>query len=130
MAYPTDNPLDGRGARPDGYDGGIYACGTTVRVRPKRGPSGGITMGGVVARCDNEEQAAEIARRCAAHGSMLKALRMAREAIEALHGPVAWEIYERESPEMRAIDAALAMGAEQAPATPRVPTITTGGGEI
>lgn len=101
MAYPTDNPLDGRGG------GRIDVFADLSRP--------------------------EIARRCAAHGSMLKALRMARAAIRALHGPVAWEIYERASPEMRTIDAALTMGAEDAraaPPTPRVPTITTGGGEI
>jgi ABC-type nitrate/sulfonate/bicarbonate transport system substrate-binding protein len=38
---------------------------------------------------------------------LLEALRKARETIHALHGDAAWEIYEKHSPEMREIDAAL-----------------------
>jgi hypothetical protein len=75
MAYPLDNPLDGRGAPKDPMDGGIYAKGRHVCVRPKRSPNGAITMGGTVATCDNEDQASEIARRCAAFDRMLAALR-------------------------------------------------------
>jgi hypothetical protein len=60
---------------------------------------------------------------------VLVALRMARAAIHEMHGPLAWEIYESASPEMLAIDRAIAkLEARLAP--PRAPTMTTGGGEI
>lgn len=36
----------------------------------------------------------------------LAALRKARETIRALHGPVAWEIYDDNSPEMNQVNAA------------------------
>lgn len=39
---------------------------------------------------------------------LAEALKKARETIHALHGDVAWEIYEKHSPEMKQIDAALA----------------------
>ena len=35
------------------------------------------------------------------------ALLTARDTIKALHGPVAWDIYETHAPEMKQIDAAL-----------------------
>jgi hypothetical protein len=47
---------------------------------------------------------------CGGHESadfVLAALIKARETIRALHGDVAWEIYEKHSPEMKQIDAAL-----------------------
>ncbi len=46
-------------------------------------------------------------------------LAVARVAIKALHGPIAWNIYEADSPEMQAIDAALAGDAPPGEAEPR-----------
>ena len=40
--------------------------------------------------------------------ALAEALRDARETIEALHGPVGWEIYQDNAPEMVRLDAALA----------------------
>ena len=40
------------------------------------------------------------------------ALADARVTIKALHGPIAWDIYEAHSPEMVRINAALALGAQ------------------
>lgn len=37
-----------------------------------------------------------------------RALKVAMETIRVWHGPVAWDIYDRASPEMMAINAALA----------------------
>lgn len=77
MAYPTDNPMDGRGPEPaDDLDGGIYAEGCEVRVRSKR-TARGITLGGPIAEAQNEQTAAEIARRCAAFEPMLEELKQA-----------------------------------------------------
>lgn len=39
---------------------------------------------------------------------MLEALKAAKDAIRAWHGSNAWEIYDRSSPEMKAINAAIA----------------------
>ena len=39
---------------------------------------------------------------------MVEALKIARDTIEALHGEVAWDIYDKHSPEMNAINKALA----------------------
>lgn len=45
--------------------------------------------------------------------SVVLLLKRLRGVIRALHGPVAWDIYEKESPEMKALDAAiLALGGE------------------
>lgn len=83
MAYPTDNPMDGRGAAPpvDELDGGIYADGCEVRVRSKRTPRG-ITLGGPIAEAQNEATAAEIARRCAAFEPMLKFAKVGLRQLE------------------------------------------------
>lgn len=48
------------------------------------------------------------ARLIAAAPDMLEALEKAKETIRAWHGPVAWEIYDRASPEMKMINAAIA----------------------
>lgn len=53
----------------------------------------------------DEQVPDELAR--AAGPELAKALREARRTIRALHGPVAWDIYERNAPEMKLIDAAL-----------------------
>lgn len=80
MAYPTDNPMDGRGT---GFtpvtpaadeDGGIYAEGCLVCVRPKR-IGNGVTLGGSIAEAQNEATAQAIALRCAAFEPMLAALK-------------------------------------------------------
>jgi hypothetical protein len=39
---------------------------------------------------------------------LLEALYKARETIAALHGEPGWDIYEKNSPEMRLIDVAIA----------------------
>ena len=44
----------------------------------------------------------------AAAPDLLAALMTAKEVIRVWHGPNAWEIYDRVSPEMKAINAALA----------------------
>lgn len=44
----------------------------------------------------------------AAAPDLLAALKTAKETIRAWHGPNAWEIYDRVSPEMRAINDAIA----------------------
>jgi hypothetical protein len=38
---------------------------------------------------------------------LVEALKDARLTIQALHGPIAWDIYEKCSPEMKRIDGAL-----------------------
>ena len=43
---------------------------------------------------------------------LVAALEEARRTIKALHGPVAWDIFERNAPEMKRIDAALAKARE------------------
>ena len=42
-----------------------------------------------------------------AASALYTAVVVARQTIKALHGPVAWDIYEKHSPEMRTTDAAL-----------------------
>ncbi len=42
------------------------------------------------------------------HDDLVEALKIARDTIEALHGEVAWDIYDKHSPEMNAINKALA----------------------
>ena len=64
----------------DEFDGGIYAEGTRVCVRPRKHERG-ITLGFILAEARNECQAAEIARRCAAYEPLLTA---AKEALAAL----------------------------------------------
>lgn len=48
------------------------------------------------------------ARLIAAAPDLLAALRRAKETIRVWHGPNAWDIYDRVSPEMVAINAAIA----------------------
>ncbi len=48
------------------------------------------------------------ARLIAAAPDMLTALRTATETIRAWHGPNEWDIYDRASPEMKAINSAIA----------------------
>lgn len=48
-----------------------------------------------------------VARLIAAAPDLLEALMTARETIRALHGPNQWDIYDRCSPEMKAINAAI-----------------------
>lgn len=48
------------------------------------------------------------ARLIAAAPELLEALMTAKEAIRALHGPNQWDIYDRCSPEMKVINAAIA----------------------
>lgn len=48
------------------------------------------------------------ARLIAAAPEMLEALKTAKDTIRAWHGPNDWEIYDRSSPEMKAINAAIA----------------------
>lgn len=111
MAEQLDNPLDGRG-RPQvehAEDGGIYAEGRRVCIRPLRSGRG-VMMGGTIAEAQDEATAAEIARRCSAFGPVLAALKEARDIIRIWHGPSGWEIYDRQSPEMQRINAAIARG--------------------
>jgi hypothetical protein len=58
-------------APPD--DGGIYAEGCAVMVRPKVSATG-CKLGGTIATAQNAETAAEIARRCDAFSDLLAAL--------------------------------------------------------
>ncbi len=44
----------------------------------------------------------------AAAPELLEALKTAKEAIRAWHGPNEWDIYDRASPEMKAINSAIA----------------------
>lgn len=53
----------------------IYAQGCLVMVDGKETPDG-YTMGGPLAECDTEAQAAEIARRCDAYPRTLDLLRI------------------------------------------------------
>lgn len=55
----------------------------------------------------NEQLDAGILDKAAAVPELVEALQMARVSIKALHGPVAWNIFEAHSPEMLKIDAAL-----------------------
>lgn len=50
----------------------------------------------------------ENARLIAAAPDLLEALKTAKETIRLWHGPVSWDIYDRASPEMKAINAAIA----------------------
>lgn len=90
MSYRSDNPFDGQGgeiaagraAMPaDDVAGGIYAVGALVCIRPRHTASGSA-MGGIIARCDTHEQAAEVAHRCAAFDPMLAALRAQQELLQ------------------------------------------------
>jgi hypothetical protein len=72
MSSITNNP---DGAPLDKNDGGIYANGHRVCVRPKRSETGGISLGGTIAEAQNEDTATEIARRCEAFPLMIDALR-------------------------------------------------------
>jgi hypothetical protein len=78
-------------------------------MRPLRSGHG-VTMGGTIAEAQNEATAAEIARRCSAFGPVLAALKEARDVIRIWHGTTGWEIYDRQSPEMQRINAAIARG--------------------
>jgi len=44
------------------------------------------------------------------HAELLAALKLAKNTIKYLHGPVAWEIYDKASPEMKVINAAIEKG--------------------
>ena len=50
----------------------------------------------------------EIARLKTLNGELVATLREAKRTIKALHGPVAWDIYDANSPEMKKINTALA----------------------
>jgi hypothetical protein len=80
MTYPTDNPMDGRGLA-DELDGGVYADGYRVCMRPKRTASG-VTMGWTLAEAENEQVAAEIARRMVAFEPLLKMARFRLRSLE------------------------------------------------
>lgn len=54
-----------------------------------------------------DEEAEEVARIAAAAPQMLRALEKAKEIIRVWHGPNAWYIYERSSPEMQEINSAI-----------------------
>lgn len=56
----------------------------------------------------SREIAVANARLIAAAPDMLEALKTAKETIRAWHGPNAWDIYDRVSPEMRVINEAIA----------------------
>jgi hypothetical protein len=60
-----------------------------------------------------QELIADLARVREQRDALLQALRDARTAIKVFHGPVAWDIYERSSPEMKRIDAAIAAAEAQ-----------------
>jgi len=53
-----------------------------------------------------EANAAFIVRACNSHDELVAALTDAIETIKALHGPVAWDIYEQHAPEMKRYRAA------------------------
>lgn len=48
-----------------------------------------------------------IVRACNAHDQLAEALLVAKRTIRALHGENAWDIYDRASPEMKKINAAI-----------------------
>ena len=67
-----------------------------------------------------EEAAEEISRLSGVYISAVRgrqefreALTEARRTIKALHGPVAWDIYEAGAPEMKRIDAAILMASAE-----------------
>lgn len=57
-------------------DGSLYANGSRLYIRPKR-TSTGISMGGVIAECQNRETAEELAMRANEYEKMKKALKKA-----------------------------------------------------
>lgn len=61
----------------------------------------------VLATCSEPQRSAMI-RAVNCHDDMLEALKTAKETIRAWHGPNAWDIYDRVSPEMRVINEAIA----------------------
>ncbi|MBR0681949.1 hypothetical protein GXW74_15750 [Roseomonas eburnea] len=100
MPEQPDNPLDGRGATIRGPvtpaeidDGGIYAEGALICVRPRRSGNA-LTLGGAIAEAQNETTAAEIARRCAMHDPAITAMR-----VIDMH----WSRNGRETPETMAL---------------------------
>ena len=77
MAGQMDGPLDGRRAapQPDALDGGIYAEGRLICLRPRR-TADGVTLGGTIAEAQDVATAAEVARRCAMHDAAMTAMRL------------------------------------------------------
>jgi len=57
---------------------------------------------------DVQDECLANARLIAAAPDMLEALKAAKETIRVWHGPNAWDIYDRSSPEMKAINEAIA----------------------
>ncbi|HVT36320.1 MAG TPA: hypothetical protein VHE37_12075 [Nevskiaceae bacterium] len=61
------------------------------------------TASGAYALLEHEAEALR-----ASNAELLAALKDARETIRTWHGPVAWEIYDKESPEMKRLNSAIA----------------------
>jgi hypothetical protein len=60
------------------YDGSLYASGATLIIRPRKTQTG-ITLGGSIAECQDEETATELARVFNSHGSLVEALKQIRD---------------------------------------------------
>lgn len=73
-------------------------------IRTKRTADGG----GMVVAQFWTSPAPEHAALMVAAPELLEALKTAKETIRAWHGPNAWDIYDRASPEMKAINSAIA----------------------
>lgn len=65
--------------------------------------------GHIVCTTASDADAELIVRAVNAHDDLVKALEKAKEIIRIWHGPDAWEIYDSHSPEMKPINAALAL---------------------
>lgn len=76
-----------------------YIC-VPVIVKPIA--CGSIERAALILRAVNEYD-----RDKATIAALTKALETARVTIKAFHGPIAWDIYEQLSPEMREIDGAI-----------------------
>lgn len=63
--------------------------------------------GPVVALVNSEANARFIVLACDVHDELVAALEKAKEVIKTWHGDVAWEIYDKNAPEMKPINVAI-----------------------